>query len=260
MAKKRAMSSVKASRVKIQGHKREKIFANLIGLSDEYKHDRKAKKDVIDFNGDAHSVKGGKYWQIFLYSRNRMEEDYGFKVMNGMGQLIADCLDVFPENRNEYEKKKQKYKDLLQEPMQKLCKKLQDKDRLKAFLSKAIFNGGEVQYLSIFEYKSDEIFIFYYKDVVEALANKFIVENSTARSKGQTPNQKVLFKYRINVGEIEVRNESDKHYRQIKFRLNSSLALEILKEVITTSYKPPVINGVTNTRITLYGEAIKKFK
>jgi hypothetical protein len=37
-------------------------------LSNDYQNDVQAKKDVIDFNGDSHSVKSGKKrWQIFLY-------------------------------------------------------------------------------------------------------------------------------------------------------------------------------------------------
>lgn len=64
---KRAMSHEKASAVKLSGHAKEKEFAKLIGLNDEYKNDKKAKKDVIDFNGDAHSVKSGaKKWQVFF--------------------------------------------------------------------------------------------------------------------------------------------------------------------------------------------------
>ena len=53
------MSSEAAAFVKQKGHEREREFAHLIGLDESYKNDKKAKKDVIDFNGDGHSVKGG---------------------------------------------------------------------------------------------------------------------------------------------------------------------------------------------------------
>ena len=43
---KRAMSHEKASAVKLSGHAKEKEFAKLIGLNDEYKNDKKAKKDA----------------------------------------------------------------------------------------------------------------------------------------------------------------------------------------------------------------------
>ena len=55
--KKRAMSSEKARNVRAKGHKDAKSFAKLIGLNDDYQNDHQAKKDVIDQNGDAHSVK-----------------------------------------------------------------------------------------------------------------------------------------------------------------------------------------------------------
>lgn len=258
---KRAMSSEHASQVKLSGHQKEKIFANLIGLSDEYKHDRKAKKDVIDFNGDGHSIKSGTWWQIFLYSANRIKNDYGFLAMNGIGQLILDCLNVFPQNRREYEEDKQKYKDALKIPMRILCEKLQDKNRLKTFLSKAIFNGGEVQFLTIFpNYAGNDIYIFYHEDVIDILAENLSVENSRARNLGQTDAQKIVFKNSTGVGEIEVRNDSDTHYKEIKFRLSSKKILEILRENIQNYDKPNSINGVPNSRILCYGKAIKRFK
>lgn len=248
---KRAMSSEQASKVKLKGHAREKEFANLIGLDDEYKHDKKAKKDVIDFNGDGHSVKSGEWWQIFLYSANRIKSDYGFLAMNGMGELILECLNAFPEKREDYEKDKNFYKNKLKIPMQALCDKLQNKNRLKAFLSKAIFNGGEVQFLTVFA-ADDLIYIFYFEDVVDILANFLTVENSKARQSGQFDKQKVLFKYGVNVGEIEARNDSITHYREIKFRFNAAKITNLLKEKIKNYDK-------FNEKIYRYGKAIKKF-
>lgn len=260
---KRAMSSEKASFVKKEGHKKEDIFAELIGLGKTYENDKKAKKDVIDFNGDGHSVKSGTWWQIFLYHKSRIESDYGFLAMNGMGQLILDCLNVFPDDRNKYQANKTAFKTALQKSMRELCEKLQNKNRLKAFLSKAIFNGGEVQFLTIFS--GDKILVFYFEDVVEILANSFVIENSKAIRLTDIPCQKVLFRSKFdeklkNVGEIEVRNDSDIHYREIKFRLNSPKTVQILLENIINYDKPNIINGVENTNIYRYGKAIKKFK
>ncbi len=99
MGKKRAMTSEQASYVKRQGHSDAKEFAKLIGPSDEYLNDPKAKKDVIDKSGDLYSVKSGKKkWQIFLYSKKRFENDYSFRVMNGMGQLLLKCTKCFPDS------------------------------------------------------------------------------------------------------------------------------------------------------------------
>lgn len=256
---KRAMSHEKASAVKINGHAKEKEFAILIGLNEEYQNDKKAKKDVIDFNGDAHSIKSGKWWQIFLYSASRLDTDYGFLAMNGMGQLLKDCLDIFPNDRNDYETNKSHFKELLKKPMTELSDKLQSINRRKTFLAKAFFNGGEVQFLSVFE--NDKVFVFYYEDVVDILADNLSVQNSKAQNKNQMDAQKVLFKNSkgINVGEIEVRNESEKHYKQIKFRVNKDKILNILLEKITEFDMPKQINGIDNKRIIRYGRAIKKF-
>lgn len=257
---KRAMSSQKASAVKLAGHAKEREFAHLIGLGSSYQNDKKAKKDVIDHNGDGHSIKSGDWWQIFLYSISRIQNDYGFLAMNGMGQLILDCLNVFPQNFDDYKANKQKYKNLLKIPMTKLCEKLQDKNRLKAFLSKSIFNGGEVQFLTVFSKDTRKIHIFYYEDVVDVLAENFSVENSKARTSNQTDAQKVLFKSSTNIGEIEVRNDSTLHYKEIKFRLNAKKTLDILTSNLKNFDLPSTINKIPNDRIYRYGKAIKKFK
>jgi len=79
--KKRAMTHEKASFVKLQGHRDATEFAHLIGLQDDYKNDPQAKKDVIDFNGDGHSVKSGKgYWHL------------KYKVANTVSQFVETYL------------------------------------------------------------------------------------------------------------------------------------------------------------------------
>lgn len=257
---KRAMSSEKASFVKRKGHERERIFVKLIGVNSEYKNNRQAKKDVVDDNGDAHSLKGGQYWQIFLYRYNRINNDPGFKVMNGIGQLIIKCMECFPDNFEEYQKDKAKSKNKLKEPMEEIKNKLLHKDKLEAFLSKSLFNSGEVQYLTIFD-EEENIHIFYNLDVVRILKEKLDVVNSKARNVNQFDNQKVVFYVnKICVGEIEMRNDSKQHYREIKFRLHGYKILNYLKEYINDVQKPTTINGIANEKITLYGQAIKKFK
>ena len=101
--KTRASTSEAARNYRQQGHTDALNFARAIGLTNDYQNDPKAKKDVIDPSGDAHSVKSGKKkWQIFLYGLNRFESDSFFQVMNGMGQLLVNCIESFPLNYNEY--------------------------------------------------------------------------------------------------------------------------------------------------------------
>jgi hypothetical protein len=141
MPKKKAMTSEKASLVKIKGHVDAREFAEVLGIGKEFKCDPKAKKDVIDLEGRSYSVKSGeKKWQIFLYGETRFKEDYIFKGMDGLGDLFLDCIKSFPIKREEYLKNKILYKEKLKIPMRKLCRKLKDKRLLKAFLDKSIFN------------------------------------------------------------------------------------------------------------------------
>ena len=72
--KSRASSSDEARRYRQQGHDDALLFALAIGLNEDYKNDTKAKKDVIDLSGDAHSVKSGeKKWQIINSLQKRQK-------------------------------------------------------------------------------------------------------------------------------------------------------------------------------------------
>jgi len=251
MVKKKAMTSQKASYVKRKGHEDAREFAELLGIGKEYKSEPQAKKDVIDLEGHSYSVKSGeKKWQIFLYSKTRFETDYTFRGMNGIGDLLLKCINSFPERRDEYIKNKEKYKRGLQKPMRELCERLKEKRILAAFIDKSIFNSGEVDFLVI---KEEGIFhVFWSEEVVEILVNNYVVENSKARAKNQLDDQKVVFKVEDRThGEIEMRNDSEIHYREIKFWLSKKLTFNLLKSKIEQSQ-------YINDKITAYGKAIKK--
>jgi hypothetical protein len=136
--------------------------------------------------------------------------------------------------------------------MRELCEKLKEKRILKGFIDKSIFNSGEVDYLVI---KSDNNFhIFLNEEVVNLLSEKFSVENSKAKNRYQMDDQKVIFKYEGKTyGEIEMRNDSYIHYREIKFWLDKNKTFNLLKENIKDKFR-------LNERIYLYGKAIKKLK
>jgi hypothetical protein len=193
---------------------------------------------------------GEKKWQIFLYSRTRFETDYTFMAMNGLGKLFLKCIDSFPENRSEYLKNKKTYKEKLQEPMRELCQRLKEKRLLAAFIDKSMFNSGEVDFFVI---KEGEIFhVFWSREVVDTLTDNFEVENSKARGRGQFDDQKVVFKVSGKTcGEIEMRNDSEVHYREVKFWLDKKLTFDLLTSQITRKRK-------LSERITLYGKAINK--
>lgn len=75
-----------------------------------------------------------------------------------------------------------------------------------------------MNYLTV---KQDGVFhVFLNRDVVDIFGNNLEVCNSRAISAGQMPEQKVLLRYKgKNLGELEMRNESEIHYREIRFNM-----------------------------------------
>ncbi|MDI9313222.1 MAG: hypothetical protein QM529_00885 [Hydrotalea sp.] len=263
MAKKRAMTSAHASHVKRQGHADAKEFAQLIGVEDEYQNNPQDKKDVIDKNGDGHSVKSGaKKWQIFLYRQTRFATDNQFQTMNGVGQLMVAAIASFPATFEDYQKNKFISKEKLRPIMRSIKEKLQEKHRLKSFLEKSIFEGRQINYLTI---KDNNVFhMFPRDDVLETLTKNIIVENSNPSNNnqklkpGQFHEQKVIFKTitdnkKSTLGEIEMRNDSRIHFKEIKFWLYKKKTLLLLKQSINNSGE--ILAG----KILFYGSSQKIF-
>lgn len=250
--KRRASTSDQARDYRQKGHDDAKLFATTIGLSDDYQNDPQAKKDVIDPSGDSHSVKSGKKkWQIFLYGKNRFETDDFFKVMNGIGDILINCIKSFPDSYFDYQRDKAKHKRKLEPNMIALCEKLQDKRRLSAFISKSMFNGGEVNYLTVCEGKAFHVFLS--KEVVKVMSDNLIVRTSQARRASEFSNQKVIFIYNGHtLGEVEMRNDSPQHYREIRFNMLKPKAMNLLTSAIPNK----VLFGAN---VIVYGDAIKKF-
>ena len=254
MARRRRASSSDAARQYRQaGHDDATLFALTIG-ADDYRRDQKAKKDVVDPAGDTHSVKSGtKKWQLFLYSRSRFADDDGFQALNGIGSLLIHCIDAFPPRYSDYEDNKDAAKERLKTPMRELKDRFQRKALLRAFLRKAIFNGDEVNYLTIL---IDGVYHVYWSDdVVRAMADAFEVTNSMARSSGQHDDQKVLFRHNgKNVGELEMRNDSPAHYGEVRFNMNRNPAIALLNSAGLESEQ-----WDRSEAVMLHGQSIKTF-
>ena len=135
--------------------------------------------------------------------------------------------------------------------MVKLAEKLKERSRLKAFLNKSLFNGGEVNYLTV---KQDGIFhVFLNRDVVDVLGDNLEICNSRSISVGQMPEQKVLLRYNgKNLGELEMRNDSDIHYREVRFNMIKPKVIKLLFEKI---FKPTKFNN----KVLVYGNATRRF-
>ena len=238
--RKRAMGSAQASIVKMAGHRNERDFADLIGGSYNPSHNQ-GKHDVVDAQGRRHSVKAGTWWQVFLYGRERLSTNTELEKIGNLTELMVACLDAFPENFAEYVGNKKAAKCRLQKPMQELLAEMEKPEIFKKFLTMALFNGDDAEYLSMYigqakNEKTRKIFhVFHKEDVVNAIVSDITLRNSKARNRTQMDDQKIiLYSSRLskNIGEIEDRHDSEKHYKQMKFRLNAKSVFDILTKNI----------------------------
>jgi len=250
--RRRALTSNGARYIRQRGHEDAREFAREIGLPRDYQNNPAAKKDVIDPSGDAHSVKSGeKKWQVFLYGLERFWRDDTFGAMDGIGDTLAECINAFPPDFRAYQRNKRAAKERLRRPMRRLAELLQDNRLLRAFLNASLFNAGEVNYLTA---KHEGVFhVFLNRDVIESLSNNLEVCNSRAITAAQTPEQKVLFRFRgLNLGELEMRNDSAVHYRQIRFNMLKPKVMALLFEQIP-------LTGRFSDRVLVYGNASRRF-
>jgi len=255
------MSSNQASEVKIAGHVNEYDFAKLIGGQVDTTSPTQ-KKDVMDYHNRSYSVKGGTWWQIFLYGRDRFVTNTIFQEMGNVADIMIACIDAFPPDYNDYKSNKIEAKKRLQPHMRALLVELQKPEIFRTFLEKALFDIGNVEYLSVFlgAAKLDankKIFhVFHKDDVIAALMSDITLRNSKARNNTQMSDLKVTFLsnlHRRNIGEIEDRHDSAIHYRQMKFRLNAKDVCEVLANYIKQRHQalPQVIT---------YGKAVNLFR
>lgn len=261
MARKRAMTSSHASEVKIKGHLNESHFAELIG-GEVNLGTHTDKKDVIDRQHRSHSVKSGTWWQVFLYGRERLRTNTMFQGLGEVADIMIDCIDAYPESRNDYEHDKMKAKKNLQPHMRRLLAELQKPRIWKAFLEKALFDGGNAEYLSMFlgpareDIEKKKFHVFHKDDVVDALAEDVTLRNSKARHAGEMDDQKVTFLstlHRRNIGEIEDRHDSKIHYREMKFRLHAESVFDVLKKAVPDKNE-------AGPQVFAYGRATRLFR
>jgi hypothetical protein len=135
--------------------------------------------------------------------------------------------------------------------MRQIAEKLQEKSRLRAFLNKSMFNGGEVNYLTVKH--NDTFHVFLNRDVIEVFADNLEVCNSRAIIANHKPEQKVLMRHKgINLGELEMRNESATHYREIRFNMIKPKVMSLLFTKIPKT-------GEYNNLVYIYGNAFRTF-
>ena len=261
-AKKKAMKSEDASLKKIGGHINESDFAEIVGVG--LPTSQTDKKDVVDCDGKIHSIKGGTWWQVFLYSRERFLNDPIFQGLGDLSDIFVQCIDAFPVDRKEHLANKELAKKRLQVAMKRLCRELQNANLAKALFSKSFFNGGEVDYLTIVpafmneKPKNEKLFHVFHQEDVIAVLHTLHIENSRRRAKNQFDDQKVLFRTTKNVGEIEMRNDSDTHYRKVKFRINGTQILDMLLDKHNQEDSVPM-RTEPYPQVFAYGKATRTF-
>ena len=261
MTARRAMKSSTASEVKVQGHANEAQFAEAIGGSVN-KGDHQDKRDVIDQHHGTHSVKAGSYWQVFLYSRSRIVKNTIFKALGNTSKILLRCLDSFPETFDEYQANKMAAKQALRPHMRDFLAELQKPNISRAFFDKALFDNGNAHYLSVYAGKARDaamgkvFHIFHKEDVLDALMKDVTLANSQARRVGEVSEQKVVLKSSVTgcqIGEIEIRVDSETHYREVKFRLMAKHVINVLQTLIGPATE-------ASSRVRTYGKAVAPFK
>ena len=249
----KAMDSSDASDKNIRGHVIEKNFANLIGGSTI---PGTGKADV-QLKNLYFSVKGGKKSQIFLHGESTL--------INSFSDIGLNCLcGCFPPSRADYTENKDFFKKLLATEMKKVCSKFNESNRelFVPFLKKSLFNGEEVDYLSIFEDSVSTFHIFNASEVIEALNELITCITTSGTSNGKVKScgsQKVIFKGAfgknnnvVTLAEIEMRNDSNEHYREVKFWNSKKLLLKCLQ-----SYLSVKVSFNKSNEILLYNSAEK---
>jgi hypothetical protein len=263
----RGSSSAQASTYKKQGHTDEKIFSDLIGGIVK-KGEHTGKTDVIGPDGKTYSVKGGeKKWQIFLYAYDRIKNDKDFHQIKDLGINLVNSLDSFPNKYEIYEQDKKKCLSLINEYIninnikssikdisliskiidekntyflsklklmnsnKNLLKALEDNNTLRFFLDKSIFNLREVDRISI--KMNNKFLVFDKSDVLDIFSENLSIKLSSSGNRKTDLNidgQKIIMFHKSNIVELEVRNDSDKHFRQLRFNMIKPKAVNLLIE------------------------------
>ena len=105
---------------------------------------------MIDQQHRSHSVKAGTWWRIFLYGRERLRTNTIFQGLGQVANGMIACLDACPPTHADYLRDKAAAKRRLQPEMRNLLAELQQPAIFRAFLNKALFDGGNAGYLTVF--------------------------------------------------------------------------------------------------------------
>lgn len=264
--RRRAPSSKISSEKKLGGHMRERNYATLIGgepLGGTQKADVKDRNgkfhsvksgnkwQVFLYGYDR--ICSSRCLNILQPCLDAFPEDYsqyvkdreaciGFKegYIKAHGRDAARNLSNAEVSKRMGPNKYIEAKSNLAKATPGVCEALNDKDCLRAFLGEALFNNDEVEFLAIKDstHKKDNLFkVFEREEVLDILSDRLFPAESTAGRVPEdynVPGQKTLLRYQEasgkfkNIVEIEIRNDSAVHYRQVRFNMYSKDTLRLL--------------------------------
>lgn len=288
--RRRAASSEISSEKKLGGHRNEDEFADLIrgkvikgtqkgdvqdqkGLLYSVKSGKKWQVFLYGFE----RINNSKYLQIlkpcleafpkdsnkYFDDRIRViefKENYVKKHGREKAKFLSNDKVIEVLGKNEYINSKNE----LAKATTAVSKELKNKSFLQEFLDEALFNNKEVSYLAIKDttYLNDDSYkVFARKDVLNILSSALFPATSKAGNVPEDYNvsgQKTLLQYHLtngelkNIVEIEIRNDSESHYRQVRFNMYSRDVLTLLLNKLHKNSKP-----IPGKKILYYGESVK---
>lgn len=289
--RRRAASSEISSEKKLSGHRNEDEFASLISgvvikgtqkgdVEDQkgFLYSVKSGKKWQVFLYGYDRIKSSKHLQVlqpcleafpkdsntYFNDRTRViefKEKYVKKYGRENAKKLSnrEVIDIL--EKNEYVTSKYK----LEKATDDVYSLLKNKSFLQDFLNEALFNNNEVYYLAIKDttYRKDGAFkVFTRKDVLEILSSELFPATSKAGNVPEdfnVPGQKTLLCYKTkngtqkNIIEIEIRNDSDTHYRQVRFNMYSRDTLTLLLNKLEKNSK-----ALQDQKLLYFGESIKQ--
>jgi hypothetical protein len=280
--RRRAASSAISSAKKLGGHKNEDIYASLIeghvikgtqkgDVSDQkdflysvksgkkwqiflYGHDRISQSSFLNILEpclNAFPADSEKYFQDRVKCIE-FKEAYIRKHGKELAKNLSNETVSSAIGKNEYVDSKTR----LAKATRNVAHALEDKDLLRSFLSEAIFNNVEVSYLAAKDstFMKDNVYkTFHRNDVLDVFTSELSPAISKAGHNSQdfnVPGQKTLLRYSVDGGveknlvEIEIRNDSTTHYRQVRFNMYSKDALNLLHQNLEEIKTPRQIKGL----------------
>jgi hypothetical protein len=280
--RRRAASSAISSAKKLSGHKNEDVYASLIegrvikgtqkgDVSDQkdflysvksgkkwqiflYGHDRISQSSFLNILEpclEAFPANAEKYFQDRVKCIE-FKEAYILKHGKELAKNLTNETVSRSIGKNEYVDSKTR----LAKATRNVAQALEDKGLLRSFLSEAIFNNSEVTYLAAKDstFMKDNVFkTFHRNDVLDVFTSELSPSTSNAGHNPQdfnVPGQKTLLRYSLdgagekNLVEIEIRNDSPTHYRQVRFNMYSKDALTLLHQNLEEVKLPKLTKGV----------------